>query len=301
MILITGQFRHFEQSWENLEERVILPANSDGFEVHVYIGMDSALKKEGVGWTPEEKQQCEEDMARRAKESQTASLSFLWIDRGNCHMQDAVRSIECYRQQGKLSHSWFDYLVHRSGSCFEYAQFNVLMNKCIEEQSPFGADDLLMRTRTDIYLRDPLRLGLCMQLPSFPMDDSSIARVLSKMFPHRIGPDYLQEKSIETSIITPQIRESFSDRWILTLRKNLIYVVPLRQASIIMEVARHYGDWDTVDRNTYWFNAESQFRGCLRHHDFAVVEYSQGCDEFFCGDLESPDMKEKLPIYAILR
>jgi len=301
ILFMTGQYRRFERSWENLRDRVIVPAKKEGIDVHVYIGMDGDLKSRGEGWKVEEQRRLEEDMMRLKKESGVESLSLLWIHRQDPHMREAVCSIKDYRDRGRLADSWLDYLVHRSGSCFEYAQFNVLLDRCIEEQSPFYAEDILMRTRTDIYLRHPLSFRRCARLPSFPMNDSSIAGVLSMMFPNSIDADYTQEKSIETSIINPHIRKTFSDRWIITLRKNLVYLLPLQHAHILSQVCRHYGDWDTMDRNTYWFNAESQFRGCLRHHYFAVVEYSQHGDEFHDGDIDSKEMVEKLPVYAILR
>jgi len=301
---MTGQLRRLWNAWDILQSRVIEPAVEDGFEVHVYIGLDADLRKPGVGWKENEKKLVEEETAKLKNRSKiVSSVSLTWIGRDSPHMLGAVRSIADYRRREKLAENWFDYLVHRSGSCFEYAQLNTLMDKCTEEQSPFQKDDLLLRTRTDIFLRYPLRLPVCSQFPLLPMDDASIASVLSQMFPNAIDKNYIQEKNIETSILMSDVRDTFSDRWIVTLRKNLIYVLPLQQAHILTRIAKYYGDWDTVDRNPYWFNAESQFRGCLRHHFFAVVEHSQNHDQFFGmgNEIHLPENVEKFPIYAILR
>jgi hypothetical protein len=146
--------------------------------------------------------------------------------------------------------------------------------------------DLLLRIRTDVLFQHDMHLSF------LDVRTATWASAFSQLFPtHNVFfENHKQEMGREYSIY------NVSDRWIITLRKNLIYLLPFDQARIIADMILYYGDWDSPRHNAYWFNAESQFRGCLRHHGFTVFEYSQTHDECY----DNPDT-ERFPVYAIQR
>jgi len=218
-------------------------------------------------------------------------LHIKWIDRDEPHYKKAITSIEDYLKKGKLPPHWFDYLTRRSGSCIEYAQFAKLYDDIIKNKNyNFTPEDLLLRTRTDILLRSEWNIHA-------PIIHSSVEMVMHESFPES---PFFQNKFLPAvgreGPILPRFR--IDDRWVITLRKNLIYLIPILSARVIVGVADHFGDWDSVEDNAYWFNAESQFRGCLRLNNFTVFEFSQKVDECF-GNFEISE--NEFPIYAIRR
>lgn len=285
VIVLTGQERTFWRTWENLKEMILGPVREAGYEVTLGVCMDGEYRATGRTWESEEERQS--FVARLYEEWETWNgnkdrLYHLWVYRADPLFTQAVHSLDTYHRNNTLAHQWREYLVHRSGSCIEYVQFNKIHSLMEEAMAPPGDDDLLLRTRTDILFRHPI---------SIPPD---VSRGVTGLFPGAGVIDW-KKGGRETSYNPPM---PYPGRWIITLRKNLIYLVPLRASVILREVASHYGDWDHPDENNYWFNAESQFRGCLRHHCFTIHEYSQSKDECF-GDFVS--QTDTLPVYAIQR
>lgn len=290
-IFITGQYRTFWHSWNNLVEMVLKPANRL-YEVHVCVGMDQTWKSVGHLWQKDDRHLFQTHLKNEWEILQypPEHLILEWIGYDNLYLRKAITSLQHYRDGNKLDQYWYDYLVHRSGSCTEYAQISQLYDR-VRTHYTIQDDDLMMRTRTDTLLRHPLCFG---SLP--PPLCSPTRAVFGNLFPTSCHFEKMEELSgREVSIFPPQ---PVPGRWIITLRKNLIYLLPLKAGSLLMEVAQHYGDWDTPGCNHYWFNAESQFRGCFRFHHFTLWEYSQDKDACYGGFENNPD---DFPIYAICR
>ena len=291
-IFITGQYRKFWHSWNNLVEKVLKPA-TPLLEVHVCVGLDQTWKSVRHLWQHDDRHIFQTHLRNEWKNLQYPSEHLIveWVGCNNPYLHRAIASLQHYRDKGQLDPYWFDYLVHRSGSCIEYAQISQLYSM-VCSQYTVHEEDLMMRTRTDILLRHPLCFA---SLP--PLIESSTKDVFERLFPascHFAGME--EEKSGREVSIFPS--QPVPTRWVITLRKNLIYIMPLKAGSLLLELVQHYGDWDTHEFNHYWFNAESQFRGCFRCHDFTVWEYSQDKDACYAG-FESD--AEDFPLYAIYR
>lgn len=286
-VFVTGQYRCFWKAWKNLVANVIRPAMDGGFEPHVSVGMDVAFWGEGGRHTFETHLRNE----WAALGSPPDHLTLVWV----CHQEDAyfrvaVASLESHRRSGALCDAWFDYLVRRSGSCAEYAQACRLLDTIPD--GGIGDHDLLLRTRTDVVLTHPICLN---NLPR-PGTDRTTATVFSRLFPTCPVFEGRREVLGREASILPKVPSD--DRWCATLRKNLVYLMPMRSAGwVLRDVVRRYGDWDDPGHNDYWFNAESQFRGCLRTHGFTVWEHSQEKDECHGGVVDEADF----PVYAICR
>lgn len=290
-IFITGQYRSFWHSWNNLVEKVLKPA-TPFFEIHVCVGMDQTWKSAGHIWQSGDRQIFQTHLRNEWEilHYPPEHLIVEWIGYNNPYFRKAVVSLQHYRDNNKLDPYWFDYLVYRSGSCIEYAQIAQLY-ETVCSQHTIQEEDMMMRTRTDIVLRHPICFG---SLP--PPVESSTKQVFEKLFPTSCLFQTMEEPTgREVSIFpTPPV----ANRWIITLRKNLIYIMPLKSCGLLLELAQHYGDWDTPQFNHYWFNAESQFRGCFRCHHYTLWEYSQNKDECYGG---FENLSEEFPLYAILR
>lgn len=288
VVVLTGQERTFWETWENLKEMILTPVCQADYEVVLGVCMDGEYRARGKAWESEDARRAFVARLREewdALDGKKDLLFHLWVDRSDPLFTRAVQSLDTYRRDDVLTQVWRDYLVNRSGSCLEYVQFNRIHSLIKEASSPPGDDDLLLRTRTDILFRHPICI---------PADISDGRVRAAGLFP-AAGIVDRKEEGRESSYLP---FAPHPGRWIITLRKNLVYLLPLRASVILCEIAPHYGDWDHPDENRYWFNAESQFRGCLRHHCFTINEFSQSQDECF-GDFTS--QARTLPLYAIQR
>lgn len=288
-VFITGQYRKFWHSWNNLVVNLFKP-NDPYFEIHVCVGIDKTWRSTGYLWAEGDREVFEKHLHKEWASIGGKNIILQWVDCNNPYLQDAVSSLEDYREKNILTPYWFDYLVHRSGSCIEYAQIAQLY-EIISSKYEINDDDLMMRTRTDILLRHPI----CFD--SIPPDVSSpTQKIFQNLFKGSQHFDQFEEPTGREVSIFPSTPTQ--QNWIITMRKNLIYIMPLKAGKLLLELVRHYGDWDTPEHNTYWFNAESQFRGCFRNNGFTLWEHSQNKDECF-GDFEN--LPDEFPLYAIYR
>lgn len=286
-VMITGQYRKFLDCWQNMIDTIILPSQNAGLDVYLCFGLDAIYQSPGCLWDQPKptfplytKDVCSED-----------HVLLEWIRHlTEPYFKMAVLSLEHYKETKQLEIGWFDYLVHRSGSCIEYAQIARLYDMVCSRYD-ISTDDLLLRTRCDVILSHPIQLSV---LPSI---GQSSQHVFHSLFPsvHVFEDSEKEPKGREVSFFPPK---PVQDRWVVTLRKNLVYLMPMTCGRFLKQVAMRYGDWDNQKENDYWFNAESQFRGCLRSHDFTIWEYSQKKDECFDRNTMSP---QDFPLYAILR
>lgn len=253
-------------------------------EIHVCVGMD---------WNSNERQVFKTHLQNEwtLLQHPPEHLLIEWIDRTDPYFSMSVGSLEKYRQTQQLSDSWWEYLVLRSGSCLEYVQMVRLYN-IICSQQEISKDDLLLRTRTDVLLRHSLHLDKI-----HPTEHTSTREIFQQLFPTSSHFSQFQDEpqGREVSIFHSSFQQ---DRWVITLRKNLFYIMPMTAGIFLEKLVSCYGDWDTPEFNAYWFNAESQFRGCFRKHHFTVWEYSQQKDECH-GDFNN--LMDHFPIYAIYR
>jgi hypothetical protein len=291
VIVLTGQERTFWKTWENLREMILDPVRGFGYEVVLGVCTDREFRGRGRVWESEDERHgfvARLEAEWEAWNGDGKRLYHLWVDRTDPLFAQAIWSLDTYRKNNVLTPEWRDYLVRRSGSCIEYVQFSRI-HSLLEEAVAGGGgeDDLLFRTRTDILFRHPINI---------PPDVSKRIVEVSELFPGAGSGVFARKEQGRESSFFPS--RPFPGRWIITLRKNLVFLLPFCSSSILREVAPHYGDWDHPDENRYWFNAESQFRGCLRHHCFTIVEFSQSRDECF-GDFAT--QSDTLPVYAIQR
>lgn len=288
-IFITGQYRKFWHSWNNLMETVIIPS-IPFFDIYVCVGMDAVWRTPGHLLSHMDRQIFESMLKDEwQKKFPIEHLIMEWIRHDDPYYQKAVTSLEKYKDNGTLHPYWFEYLTFRSGSCLEYAQI-ARIYEIVTSRYELRDSDLMLRTRADILLRHGIHLNF------EPWNSASTKDIFQSLFPTcHYFVDWKEKEGRECSIFPETFHQN---EWIITLRKNLVYVMPLKAGRLLSKIAGHYGDWDTEKDNHYWFNAESQFRGCFRHHQFTLWEFSQDKDE--CVD-NFHNLIEDFPIYAIYR
>lgn len=298
VVLFTGQVRSFWETWDNIVRNVMEPARREGFCVVLGVCLDKTTKNRHVVWRDDAERADFIDAIRKRWKDWNGDdnrIYTCWVDRDDKLFHTMRESLTRYLRRGALSEFWFQYLINRSGSCIEYVQF-VRIYETVMTHETFSPDDLLIRVRTDVLLRHPLSFSFLDQTTML-WDPHTCLDIMKQFIPDADWDAFFREDTSREGSIYPV--KNLSPRWIITLRKNLIYVMPVLEGIIIHALVMNYGDWDTVHENLYWFNAESQFRGCLRHHSFLVLDFSQQCDE--CFDTDFVNKSDTLPIYTIQR
>lgn len=269
MVFMSGQPRCIDKAMVYLKKN-LLTVNAN-WDFYLFLGLDA------------------ECLPKFEKEFSEGFIEthFFCTHRNNLFFfKEGKRRIE---KDPNLPPFWKDYLISRSGSILEYAQFSCLHQKAMSLHPP-QPQDLLLRARTDVFLLTPWILDR--QHHPLLMDPLSIFKTQFPENPYIKTWDFPYDRE---GCILPLKREN--PKWVISLRKNLMYLMPYQQGSHIKYISLYYGKWDSIDENTWWFNAESQFRGYLRQNGFTVFDLSQQKDESWQEECSSCDF----PIYMIYR
>lgn len=163
---------------------------------------------------------------------------------------------------------WKDYLK-TSGTVLEYTQFY----KCFQamsQQSLFQGwnYDYVVRLRTDVVVAHPI------DFRTIPVDDFD--GLIEWLYPERLkqgnfveGPVRMRPKGTESN--DPLVEASVDyKKWILSIRRNVFYILPGSCAHVIADIGRYFGDVrprNDQEREQFpvWFDAESQLQlSCLQ-------------------------------------
>lgn len=299
-ILVTGQERVFWEMMDNLREMVIRPAEDLGWRVIVHVALDPGHRGNHHGhWDAEERARFEQKILTNLSNID----SIRWVGREHPFFLDCERTLQEHVDRGNLSPMWRDYLLYRSGSCLEYVQARVLL---MDMEMP--ETGLILRTRTDVFLRHPICCDAL--LPLFSLRITTAIQIRDRyraLFPtsEQQLPDkaFYDPENRETSILVSQEENWRPSRWAWVLRKNLIYVMPYAEAvGVLANITSAFGSWDSREEgNDYWFNAESQFRGCLRRHHFQVLEFTPPEDQCIPPLERSMIPESRAPYFLIQR
>lgn len=317
-VVCTGQLRCFlTHTWDNLVSTLLSPLEREGFSVFFVLCLDADTRFPHVPWTDDQEkknvQQRFLDLWNTwSSSSQTThSMMLLWVHRNDALMTHITQRLDRMVRQSRLSPHVFHYLVGSSGSCIEYVQ----LSRSLEILSSFvgqgGQDDLFIRTRTDVIFGHPWSLNRVQESVDRirQSDESSICpsqQLIGCVFPtfsqHESLLQYKAPDTRESHFFHPYTEDDTRSRWVLVLRKNLVYVMPWSHSRVLLGVADTYGDWDTADMNEYWWNAESQFRGCLRQHHFSLFHYEYPDHELYITPHEDSTTSEKTDrLYVLIR
>jgi len=219
------------------------------------------------------------------------------------------------RQLGHLwlDHSWKTYL-RSSGSMIEYYQLQLAyMAMCEAEQRGGFRYDYVIRARTDsIYakpvdfhwlnwsvqevaarmervrtemqsanIEDSARNLLMYFMCTMLSDDTlpNLAAIWANYSPcetDRILMDGLSAKDLSANALHQYIKQG---RYILTIRKNNLYIIQRCLFHLIPTLGTMYGFMRSPGADDYWFNAEGQFRDACYYSCVSVFDYNTALED----------------------
>ena len=237
-----------------------------------------------------------------------------WTAWFQAQMGDHLRSIEWFRlddhwishRESLLDHivlaqNWKDYL-RSSGSMIEYAQlFRANLKMCLYEQQNRFQYDYLVRARTDTIYAKPVdfhwlgwtdeEVGARIERIRAELIESQIEttdRNLMRYFmstitsdatiPNiaRIFADHVPNDADPPPLLTGHALNEYlhRGRYILTIRKNNLYLIRRSLFFMIPSLGMMYGLPRSPAADDYWFNAECQFRSACYYSGITIFDYS---------------------------
>ena len=203
-----------------------------------------------------------------------------------------------------LDNSWKGYL-RNSGSMIEYFQLQLAYMKMskYENQNHFSYD-YIVRSRTDSIYAKPIdfhwlqwtdedvakRVEAIRQEMALSNIEITPQNLLKYFMCTIISDDLIPNLEFILADYTPsqtEITPNNSEfnhyikngRYILTIRKNNLYIVRRDLFHLIPSLGTMYGFMKSPIADNYWFNAECQFRDACYYSCLSIFEYSTVFEE----------------------
>jgi len=297
-VLFTGALRTVKKTMRYLRQHILLHS-----DVHVFACLQNLSSDTTEDWNTW---------------LQTVlgihCISITWID------QDIFAQWEPQREQMlrsmAISQEWKNYL-RNSGSMIEYLQLqHAYLAMCNHEQLLNFKYDYVIRARTDTVIAKPLdfhwlrwtdveveqRMEVIRQKLMEEDMDSGPKNVFSYFMSTLLSDDvipnlkklliaYLPSQSASKQDVpsTPHQLNKYlrKGKYILTIRKNLVYIVRRSDFHMIPALGSLYGTFRSPHSDHCWFNAECQFQGACYHAGLTSHEYSSAFEELPIEQRES--------------
>jgi hypothetical protein len=291
VILLTGALRTIRKTMKYLKRNVLCGYNGvqskRDLDIFACVQNDSSLSEEE--WTL---------WFRSELGDQLVSITWFSLDRYPAWV--AHRDLQL--EHLTIDEGWKGYL-RNSGSMIEYFQLQlVYMKMCQVEEKEGFRYDYVIRARTDSIYAKPVdfhwlswseedverRLAKIKE----EMRESKMeitARDIFRYFMCTIISDdlipnlsFLSAEYVPCPTDSNHIPESAKQimdfihegRYILTIRKNNLYVVRRDLFHLIPTLGTMYGFMRSPIADGYWFNAEGQFRDACYYSCLSIFEYS---------------------------
>jgi len=304
VVILTGALRTIKKTMRHFKQNVLLP----GVEVFACVQNDTAQSdEEWTTWFTEQLGGALKSIQWFAKEKHPA-----WITHRDLMLQHI-----------HLDNTWKDYLKH-SGSMIEYFQLQLAyMKVCLYEQSCGVSYDYLVRARTDTIYVKPVdfhwlswteeevfsrvrAIRTEMELAGFPTDSKNVLKYFmctllsDDVIPNleHIFADYAPcPVEPDSDAIMGRLNEYIQGgRYILTLRKNNLYLVRRDLFHLVPSLGTMYGLMRAPVADEYWFNAECQFRSACYYSCITIFDYSTLFEE---KSLEYPHKWEEADFFDL--
>ena len=212
--------------------------------------------------------------------------------------KDWVGHRELLLQNMRIDQTWKDYL-RRSGSMIEYFQLQLAYMKMTDYEHYNRFEyDYLIRARTDSIYTKPIDFHWLHWTPSDVAERIEIVKEelrLSKISEELLFPYFMS--TIVSDDVIPNIQyihagyypyQGFVDpldllslhtyikegRYILTFRKNNLYIVRRNLFHLIPSLGTMYGQFKSLYSDQWWFNAEGQFTSVCYHAMLNTHDYN---------------------------
>jgi len=210
-----------------------------------------------------------------------------------------------------LEDGWKNYLRH-SGSMVEYKQLQLAYLAMSHHEQQSFSYEYVIRARTDTIFAKKIdfhwlsfseeqiteRLQLIEKKLLDENMDSSYPTVFSYFMSTLLSDDvipnlnnllikYLPSEAGNSLPIAADLSDYLrKGHYILTIRKNLLYIVRRSLFHAIPSLASLYGTFRSPHSDHHWFNAECQFQGACYHAGLSSHEYSSAFEELPIAERE---------------
>jgi hypothetical protein len=280
-VIFTGALRTIKKTIAYFKQNVLLDA-----EVDVFACVQNDTSQPEEEWTTWFKEQMG-----------TALRSIEWFSLQKYPSWVTQRDIQLQRLT--IEDRWKDYLRH-SGSIIEYFQLQLAyMNMCQYEQKNGFLYEYVIRGRTDTIFAKPVdfhwlswseeevaarveRIKEELELSKMEITNRSILNAfMSTLLSDDLIPNI--ERILTDNIVLepePVISAAYlqSGRYIVTIRKNNLYIVRRDLFYLIPTLGSMYGFLRAPNSDDYWFNAEGQFRAACYYSHLSVYDYDTRFD-----------------------
>jgi hypothetical protein len=285
VVVFTGALRTVKKTIRYFKQHIL----REGVDVFVCVQNDT--QQSDAEWTT----WFQEQMCDHLR-------SIEWFDLAKHPEWTAHR--ETLLQHIELDSGWKNYL-RSSGSMIEYLQLQLAhLDVCHYEQRNGFQYDYLVRARTDTIYAKPVdfhwltwtdqevaarveRIKAEMERSNMTITDQSLLQYfmstllsdttipnMSRIFADCVlnDADRLPLGAMNQSAALNHYIKT--GRYILTIRKNNLYIVRRNLFYLIPSLGTSYGLPRTPAADDYWFNAECQFRSACYYAGLTIYDYS---------------------------
>jgi hypothetical protein len=293
-IILTGALRTIRKTMRFFKRNVL--CSVDRHEVAVYACVQNDTQESDESWT-----------AWLKAEIGPCLLDVTWFSLEKFPAWTAHRDLQL--ENLRIDEGWKGYL-RKSGSMIEYFQLQLAyMKMCKIEATGGFRYDYIVRARTDSIYAKPVdfhwldwtveevaqRLAVIQKelvASQMAASDKDVFKYFmctlwsDAVIPNLpfISVEYVPSPTDSTdstvSVTADDIyRYLHKGRYIMTIRKNNLYVVQRDLFHFVPTLGTMYGFLRSPHSDPWWFNAEGQFRDACYYSCMSVFEYSSPFEE----------------------
>ena len=237
-IIITGQYRSFNNVFDSIVKNIIEPNNCVLFmcmegkcnilDSYPSVKIGNIIMEETFRNTEFQ------SILHMIKASNRPGLSPEVFERSRKH--DGI--------------NWQYSYVEQSGSILQYYQFWKIWQKVLEYESKNNMKfENCIRTRTDIYITKPINI--------------------SNIFDGYIQELFLSKKLVETNRYFDDLDQNITDDTVITLGVEQNWISKRHNFNLLSQIIFYYGLYDSG--HTSAFSSESQFHQFCKHHNLKHI------------------------------
>jgi hypothetical protein len=233
-IIITGQYRSFNNVFDKIVKNIIEPNNCVVFMcIEGTCSIQDRYPSIKVG-----------SIIAEQTFRNTEFQSILHMIRTSNRPGLSPEVFERSRKADGLN--WQYSYVEKSGTILQYYQFWRIWQKVLEyERQTNMKFENVIRTRTDIYINNPINI--------------------SNVFDGYIQDLYSSNRLAESSKYFDDLDSNITENTVITLGEEQVWISKRQNFNILSQLIFHYGLYDSGF--PFAFNSETQFHQFCKHHN----------------------------------
>ena len=291
-VILTGALRTIRKTMRYFKQNVLVHP-----DIHIFICVQNDTAESEDSWS----QWFQQELG-----GQIRSINWFSLDK----YPEWVKLRDLQLSHIQLPDVWANYL-RSSGSMIEYFQLQLAYMKMSYAEQVSGCKyDYIIRARTDSIYAKPVdfhwlnwteeEVAKRIEDVKEEMEQSKIETSLSAVLNYfmctilsddlipNIQRIYAARYDCEGDILPHLSDKPFATalhqyitngRYMLTLRKNNLYIVRRNLFYLIPSLGTMYGFHKSSDSDDYWFNAEGQFRDACKYSCITLYDYGTAFEE----------------------